>query len=117
MPYRVRIRRFLNVLGYHAGAYVIATVEDSSRGRKPEWRHVDIDLTLADCGRVVSFDFDLDTKGARRNSLRKVDIMVEVLTLFREALQEEARLAASREDERRKNRARDHGQFDFEDEI
>jgi hypothetical protein len=105
MPYRVRVRRFLNVLGYSAGAYILATVEDSSKHQDDEdrWPYVDIDLTLADCGRVVSFDFDLGSRGSRRNSLRKIDIMIDTLTAFREALKEEAKLAESRE---RANRRR-----------
>ena len=99
MPYRVRVRRFLNVLGYNAGAYILAVVEDSSKHqeRPDSWPFVEIDLTLADCGRVVSFDFDLNSRGSRRNSLRKIDIMIDTLTAFREALKEEAKLAESRE--------------------
>lgn len=99
MPYRVRIRRFLNVLGYNAGAYILAAVEDSSNHREDQhgWPYVDVDLTLADCGRVVGFDFDLSTRGSRRNSLRKIDIMIETLVVFREALREEAGLAEHRE--------------------
>lgn len=102
MPYRVRIRRFLNVLGYNAGAYVLAVVEDSSRHVRGQhdWPYSEIDLTLADCGRAVTFDFDLGTPGARRNSLRKINIMIETLTAFREALEAEAKLAESREAKR-----------------
>lgn len=98
MPYRVRTRRFLNVLGYNAGAYILAVVEDSSRHvqGKHGWPYVEIELTLADCGRAVTFDFDLGSPGARRNSLRKVDIMIQTLMAFREALEAEAELAASR---------------------
>lgn len=98
MAYRVRVRRFLNRLGYNAGAYILATVEDSTRHKKGKhgWPWVDVDLTMADCGRVVSFDFDLSTPGARRNSLRKADIMIETLTEFRRALAAEARLAERR---------------------
>ncbi|MFN2525530.1 MAG: hypothetical protein ABR505_04610 [Actinomycetota bacterium] len=104
MSYRLRVRRFLNVLGYNAGAYILATVEDSSRYRegKHGWPYVDIDLTLGDCGRVVSFDFDLSARGSRRNSLRKIEIMIEVLSAFRDALHEEARLAEERDAKGRK---------------
>lgn len=99
MRYRVQIRRFLNVLGYNAGAYILAAVEDSSKrsADKDKWSYLDIDLTMADCGRVVSFDFDLSTRGARRNSIRKIDIMIDTLVQFRGALKEEARLAGQRE--------------------
>jgi hypothetical protein len=98
MPYRVRIRRFLNLPGYNAGAYVLAEVEDSSKHKKGKhgWPYVHIALTLADCSRVVSFDFDLSTARERRNSLQKIDVLVEVLTKFRDALHAEAALAAER---------------------
>lgn len=102
VPHRVRIRRFLNVLGYNAGAYILAVVEDSSRHvrGKHGWPYSEIDLTLADCGRVVTFDFDLTTPGTRRNSLRKINVMIETLTAFQEALQAEAELAESRDAKR-----------------
>ncbi len=39
MPYRVRIRKFLNKPGYCAGAYVFAEVEDSTKHKrgKHDW--------------------------------------------------------------------------------
>ena len=73
MPYRVRTRRFLNVLGYNAGAYILAVVEDSSGHAKSKhgWPYPEIDLTIADCGRAVTFDFDLSTSGARRTACER----------------------------------------------
>lgn len=99
MPYRIRVRKFLNRKGYHAGAYIIAEVEDSSRfkGDEAGWGYIHTDLTLADCGRSVSFEFPLSTAGHRRNSLRKLDIMIDTLSRFREALEAEADLAAEQE--------------------
>jgi hypothetical protein len=98
MPYRVRIRKFLNKPGFHAGAYVLAEVEDSTKRKKGKhgWPYVHVDLTLADCSRVVSFDFDLSSAKQRANSLHKIDILVESLTQFRDALRAEADLAAER---------------------
>ena len=96
--YRIRVRKFLNRIGYHAGAYILAEVEDSTKHGEREhgWPYVDINLTLADCGRVVSFDFDIDSAGSRANSLRKIDLMIDTLIDFREALRTEAELAATR---------------------
>ena len=98
MPYRVRIRKFLNKPGFHAGAYVLAEVEDSRKhkGGKHRWPYVHVDLTLADCSRVVSFDFDLSSARQRANSLHKIDALVDSLTQFRDALRAEADLAAER---------------------
>lgn len=104
MPYRVRIRKFLNKPGYHAGAYVLAEVEDSTKYKKGKhgWPYVHVDLTLADCSRVVSFDFNLSSSRDRANSLHKIDLLVDSLIQFRDALQAEADLAAERS--RRKKR-------------
>ena len=98
MPYRVRIRKFLNRPGYHAGAYVLAEVEDSTKHDKGKhgWPYVHVDLTLADCNRVVSFDFDLSSARQRANSLNKIDILVDTLIEFRDSLRAEADLAAER---------------------
>jgi hypothetical protein len=98
MPYRVRIRKFLNKPGYHAGAYVLAEVDDSTKHKKGKhgWPYVHVDLTLADCNRVVSFDFDLSSARQRANSLHKIDLLVDCLIQFREALRAEADLAAER---------------------
>jgi hypothetical protein len=96
--HHVRIRRFLNRPGHHAGAYVYAVVGDSSSCRKPdcthEWR-IDIDLTIADCGRVVFFDFDIDTAAGRRNSSHKIDTLIDALERFRDALAVESERAAA----------------------
>ncbi len=100
MPYRMRVRKFLNRPGYHAGAYVLAEVEDSSNHKKDRdgrWPWVDITLVLSDCGRVVNYDFNLETAGARRNSLHKIDLLVETLRRFRDAMHQEADLAAQRQ--------------------
>lgn len=98
MPYRVRIRKFLNKPGFHAGAYVLAEVEDSRKHKKGKhrWPYVHVDLTLADCSRVVSFDFDLSSARQRANSLHKINVLVDSLTQFRDALRAEADLAAER---------------------
>lgn len=106
MPYRVRIRKFLNKPGHHAGAYVLAEVEDSTKHKKDKygWPYVHVDLTLADCSRVVSFDFDLSSATHRANSLHKADLLVDSLTQFRDALRTEVDLAAERS--RGRNRVR-----------
>lgn len=53
-------------------------------------------LRISDCYRVASFDFDLDTPGDRQSSLYKIDVLIETLTQFREALAIEATRAAER---------------------
>jgi hypothetical protein len=49
MPYRLRVRMFLNRPGHHTGAYVLADLNDSTnlkKGRNGRWPRVDITLVL-----------------------------------------------------------------------
>jgi hypothetical protein len=95
MPHRYYTRRFLNKRGHHAGGYILAAVEDTSRNRDAQvW--TDIDFTIADCGRLISLSFDADPDRLA-NSLYKVDVLIDTLTKFRAALVEEGRLAVERE--------------------
>jgi hypothetical protein len=99
MAYRLRVRKFLNRPGHHGGAYVLAEVEDSThlemdRNELQSW--VNITLVLSDCSRMVSYDFNLETASERKNSLHKIDLLVETLSRFREAMYQEAELAAQR---------------------
>lgn len=94
MPNRYYTRRFLNRRGHHAGGYVLASVENTSR-RKGDCTWTDIEFTIADCGRQISLSFEVGPKYLD-NSLRKVDILIDTLTNFRQALVEEGQLAAER---------------------
>lgn len=95
MPRRYYTRRFLNRRGHLAGAYVLAYAEDTSR-RTGERVYTETDFTVADCGRQISLDFDVDPE-CLANSLHKIDVLMSTLTSFRAALVEEGRLAAERE--------------------
>jgi hypothetical protein len=43
-------------------------------------------LTIADCRRRIQLEFFLGTKQARRRSLQKITLLIDVLTRFRDAL-------------------------------
>jgi hypothetical protein len=121
-PYKARIdvRRFLNLPGFHGGAYVVAYVEDTS-GRKITKRDLfgyesgrwvnprpRIILELADCSNRIELEFEIDSELHLENSLHKLDALAAALAEFREGLVEEARLFAEREpDIRRRNRSAD----------
>jgi hypothetical protein len=47
-------------------------------------------LTIADCRRRIQLEFFLGTVRARRESLRKLDLLLKVLGSFRNALLKEA---------------------------
>jgi hypothetical protein len=68
-------------------SYILAEVE-SSRGGEYKWGNCM--LTIADCRRRIQLEFFLGTVRARRESLRKLDLMLKVLGSFRNALLAEA---------------------------
>jgi hypothetical protein len=96
VPNRFYIRRFLNRPGYHAGAYLLAYVQDTSESSDDDaesW----VEFELADCSRRVSLDFSLRSRPERRNSLYKARLLLRTLEAFVAALEAEARLADERD--------------------
>ena len=99
---RVDERLLLNLPGFHGDAHVRVFVEDTSqktrwRGTPPEPR---VRLRIADCEHEISLWFELDTPPARTNALHKVDTLLGTLHRFRDALQAEADLHATRSSRR-----------------
>jgi hypothetical protein len=114
IPYRARVneRWFLNLPGFHGGAYVVAYVEDTSDcGLRSEPYCEDdcpdcphnfeprLILEIADCYKRVNLDFDLDLEEARANSLHKLDTLISALRVFRKGLVEEGAQYERRERE------------------
>jgi hypothetical protein len=102
LPYRARVneRVFLNLPGFHGGAYVVAYVEDTSeRGlvecddptctRCPRNFEPRMILELADCYERIQLEFDVDSEVRRANSLHKLDTLIAALRVFRQGLVEE----------------------------
>ena len=83
-----RKRVFLASISTGHTSYVLAEVE-SSRGGENKWGHCM--LTIADCRRRIQLEFFLGTVRARRESLRKLDLLLKVLGSFRNALLAEAK--------------------------
>ena len=100
LPYQARVdeRWFLNLPGFHGGAYVVAYVEDtSSRGllrcdcsddgcNREENFEPRMILEIADCRNRINLDFDLDSTAGRENSLHKLDTLISAIRVFREGL-------------------------------
>src|SRR5690242_16973062 len=82
-----RKRVFLASISTGYTSYILAEVE-SSRGGENKWGHYM--LTVADCRRHIQLEFFLGTVRARRESLRKLDVLLKVLGSFRTALLKEA---------------------------
>ena len=83
----LRKRMFLASVSTGTTSYILAEVE-SSRGGEYKWGHYM--LTIADCRRRIQLEFFLGTVRARRESLRKLDLLLKVLGSFRNALIAEA---------------------------
>jgi hypothetical protein len=104
MPYRARVneRWFLNLPGFHRGAYIVAYVEDTTdRGLETG---VDCDddcehcpynfeprmiLEISDCTDRINLEFDVDLEAGRVNSLHKLDTLIAALRVFRSGIVEE----------------------------
>src|SRR3712207_9295375 len=88
-PYRARVdeRHFLNLPGFHGGAYVQAYVEDTSErdlvelpyDGGPANPHPRLVLEIADCQDRISLEFEVDTAMRRMNSFHKVDTLIAAL--------------------------------------
>jgi hypothetical protein len=102
IPYRARVneRWFLNLPGFHGGAYVVAYIEDTrERGLQhcggceddqcrecPYNFEPRMILEIADCHDRIELEFDIDSEAARANSLHKLDTLITALRVFREGM-------------------------------
>jgi hypothetical protein len=100
---RVCVRRFLNRPGFHAGAYVLAEVQDTSElaVREQDGRLVNprphLRLEIADCSERIDLEFAVHSAEHVRNSLHKLDTLAAALARFRAGLLEEAALHRKRQ--------------------
>jgi len=89
MRFAFKRRSFLNPISTTHTSYIDAVVESSQNGEYKVGSNV---LTLADCHRVVRIEFFLGNKRERRRSLKKINLLIDTLTRFRDALSTEAEL-------------------------
>jgi len=87
--YSFRRRAFLNPLSANETSYIFAHVESSHDG---SYRWGDNLIFIADCHRVIQLEFATATKQKRRISIAKLDLLINVLTSFRDALTKEIAL-------------------------
>jgi len=99
-------QHFLNLPGFHAGAYIRAYVEDTSeREVRPPTKHRNhsyipgprLVLEISDCYKRIELDFDVSSAEERLNSFHKVDTLIVALVAFREGMAAEAALHRRRE--------------------
>ena len=85
MSFPYRKRTFLSPASSRTTSYIYAEVESNEGGT----------LTLADSHRPpIHLEFFLGNAEDRKHSLAKIDLLIEVLTAFRDALHAEAQLIA-----------------------
>ncbi len=84
-----RKRSFLNPVSTDQTSYVHAVVESTRDGEYPWGTNM---LTIANCKRVIQLEFFLGTRRSRRIALQKIDLLLKVLTAFRDALAKEIAL-------------------------
>jgi hypothetical protein len=64
-------------------------VESSHEG---EFEACHCSLAIADCRRQIDLEFSLYTSRERRQSIAKADLLIRILTEFRDSLEAEAKL-------------------------
>lgn len=107
-----RKRTFLASVSTGHTSYILTEVE-SSRGGEYKWGTCMV--TIADCRRRIQLEFFLGTMRARRESLRKLDLLLKVLSSFRKVLLAEAQLIT--EYERAERRAKPRAKSKKVDEV
>lgn len=91
--YTFRKRTFLNPESTNTTSHVLVFVE-SSRDGENKWGGNF--LILADCSRSIEFEFCLGNAEHRRLSLKKINLLIDTLTNFRDALTTESKLIEKR---------------------
>jgi hypothetical protein len=87
--YSFRKRAFLDPISTHNTSYIFAHVQSTDNG---EYRWGDNLLYVGDCRRRIALEFFLGNARARRISLKKINLLIDTLTSFRDALQKEIAL-------------------------
>ncbi len=88
--YHVQRREFLNDDPTMPG-FIIGIVQDTSSMTDADecWKYGTVMLDFADCYRRVSFSFDLSEPETRRDGLRKINLIAEVVNAVRDAIEKE----------------------------
>jgi hypothetical protein len=87
--YSFRKRAFLNPVSTNHTSYILALVESSRGGENKFGSNL---IHLADCDRRVQLEFFLGTEQDREISLKKINLLIDTLTRFRDALTTESEL-------------------------
>ena len=89
--YHVRRREFLNE-NPASGELIIGVVQDTreiSDEDEQAWKWGTVQLDVSDGYRWISFDFEMADRDERGNSLRKINLLAQVINEVREAIESE----------------------------
>lgn len=84
-----RKRAFLNPASTDSTSFIHAYVQSVGDGRNKWGGNF---VIIADCYKRVQFEFCLGSRKYRRQSLAKINLLIKVLTAFRDALVNEIAL-------------------------
>ena len=101
-----RLRKFLSPTSTGQTSHILAEVESSRNG---EYKWGIYMLAIADCRRHIQLEFLLGTERARRTSLAKINLLIDVITRFRDALLKELELIEKFEQTGKKKRRHNNG--------
>ena len=97
--YHVNERSFLNDFTDMPGC-IIAIIQDTREipfENENEWKWAERSLSISDCVRRITIEFDMSTEEERHNSIAKIAKIAEVANAVLEALQLEAALMSERQ--------------------
>lgn len=87
--YSYRKRAFLNPVSTNHTSYILAHVESSRGGENKFGSNL---IFLADCERRITLEFFIGNERDREISLKKINLLIDTLTRFRDALTQEIAL-------------------------
>ena len=87
MKHKYLKRTFLNPASTGFTSFILAEVESSRNG---EYKFGNNLLTIADCKRIIQLEFFLGTPKARRESLKKINLLIATLVRFGHTLMTES---------------------------
>lgn len=82
--YKYYKREFLNKPKYHTIAFILASIEKSDGC----YREYDCELSIGDCSRIINLDLDLCSNEDYKNSMYKLDKLINILSEFRDKFKE-----------------------------
>lgn len=88
--YHVLHREFLNE-DLSMPGFVIGIVQDTTNmpDTNESWKYGTVILDFGDCYRRVSFTFDMSETVTRRESLKKINLIAEVVNAVRDGIEKE----------------------------